>query len=268
MDRVYNWKNFVDNRYEDFSGEDSDLKLHELSGTESMDSELYSLCKSFIVSYDGLKIPTQIEVKLDELLLEFDLAEQKSSFLVIGCALQLSFSDSFEIEVGGLMKDFDSEFKDFKELLKVLKMYLFADNLKQLPDVTFKTLKEGNFYVKNFFVKWDIYFALCSGFGLNKENFETRSQELLNMTNKSIVDRYPEKVKVDFIQSIFNYLSEKSFNRADALRFIGVFFKFFQIEVNKAKEFLIYDSLELNISSIDIKNLYHYISRPPKLFHY
>lgn len=269
MDRVYNWKNFVDNRYEDFSGEDSDLKLHELSGTESMDFELYSLCKSFIVSYDGLKIPTQIEVKLDELLLKFNLFEQKASFLVIGCALQYNYSNNFEIEIDDLLKDFDSDFKDFKSLLKILEMYLFANNLKHLPEVSFKTFNEGSFNVKNFFVKWRMYGALCDGFGLTKENYEKRSHELLNMTNRAIVDKYPEKVKVDFIKGIYKYLIEGEFKRANALRFIGVFFKFFQVEINnKGTEFYIYDSLEDNVKSININNLYFYITRERKLFHY
>jgi len=266
MDRIYNWKNFSNNQYEVYL--EGDLKLFEMPNHELIDSNVYPLCKSFLNSYKGFEMPSQMELKLDELFEKFNLIEEKSTFLALGCSLQQNFSDNYQIEKDDLLTDFDLEFKDFKNLLDVLEKYLFAENLKNLPEVTFRTIREGNIQIKNFFVKWDIYEALCNGFDLTKENFQVRSQELLDMTNNIIVDRYPEKVKVDFIQGIFRYLSQKEFTRANALRFIGVFFKFFQIEINnKEEEFLIFDSLEDNIKSINIKNLYHYITRPPKLFH-
>ncbi len=270
MGRLYQWKNFSNDKFVDIVLEETDLNVHAVSNEININATILPLCNSFLKKYNSFQIPVDIESKLDELFLKFDLNEFKPQILIIGCALQYSYSNNFGITQTELQKDFDSNFKDFKEFLKILKGYLFSENLKRLPDVSFKTLTNGTTNIKNFFVKWDIYDALCCSFDLTKENFEERSQVLLKMTNKVIFDKYPEKVKVDFIQNIFKYLVDNEIlKRVDALRFIGVFFKLFQVKINNNEsELEIYDTLEDNINSIDSKNLNHYITRPPKLFHY
>lgn len=270
MGRVYHWRNFTDNKYIDLVDEETEINIHTISDEINFDANFLPLCNYFLKKYNSFQIPKDIESKLDELFLKYNIINLKPNMLLIGCALQYSYSINFGITKDELLEDFDSTSKDFKELLKTLKEYLFSENLKRLPDVSFKTLTNGTINIKNFFVKWDIYDALCDSFDLTKENFEERSQDLLKMTNKVILDKYPEKVKVDFIQNIFKYLVEnKILKRADTLIFIGVFFKLFQVKVNNNEsELEIYDTLEDNINSIDPKNLNHYITRPPKLFHY
>ncbi|UGU14258.1 hypothetical protein LS482_11090 [Sinomicrobium kalidii] len=271
MDRLYHWRNFVNNKYVALEGNDSSINLHTIPHEVNSGTIIYPLCKTFLKTYKTFQIPTHIEEKLDELLERFNTPHLKSPLLIFGCALQESYSDNFDIPKDDLLKDFDVESKDFKTLLGILRNYLFAENRKHLPDVSFKTFTEGTTTIKNFFVKHDIYDALCHSFNLKKENFEERSQELLAMTNQIMVDKYPEKVKVDFIQALFNYIgTETELTKSDILKLIGVFFTLFQVKVSNSKdtEFYIHNYLEDNIKSVDLKNLNHYITRPPILFHY
>ncbi|WP_458628263.1 hypothetical protein [Winogradskyella sp. PC D3.3] len=270
MGREYRWKNFTENKYVDLVEELTQINVYNISSDIKFDETFHSLCLLFSKEYSTFKIPLVVEKKLGELFLRFNIEKFKPQMRIIGCALQDSYSNNFGIVKDDLLNDFDTNFKDFKELLEVLKEYLYSENLKRMPDVSFKTMTNGTTNIKNFFVKLDIYEALCSGFDLTKENYEARSQELLNKTNKIILHKYAEKVKVDFIQGIHKYLvSNNLLDTSNSLKFIGVFFKYFQVKINNSKvEFELYDTLEDNIKSLDLKNLNHYLTRPRKLFHY
>jgi len=266
--RIYNWRSFTSNKYEEVLG--ISASLHEVVNDFPDNSISYLLSKNFIAEYKYFQIPSTIEVLLDELFLFYNLTEQKSQLIKVGISMQMNYSDNYSLVKDDLLEDFDIEYKDFRKLLEVLKDYLFSENLKRLPEISFKPITKKTTSIKNFFVKWDIYQVLCNGFDLTKDNFEKRSQELLNKTNRVIVNNYSEKVKVDFIQGIYNHLKNSTeLSRADILRFIGVFFRLFQVKINnKDSYFEIYNSLRANIESVDLKNLNHYLTRPPKLYHY
>lgn len=168
-----------------------------------------------------------------------------------------------------MLNDFNNQYLEFRELLEKLQTYLFNDNKNNLPDISFKPFTEPTITLKNFFVKLDIYDALCKGFGLTKENFEQRSNELLE-PNKLKIDKFAEKVKFDFFHILYEYLiQEKELKRADALKFIGNYFLFFQIRIKKdSTEIELYQDINDNLEDSDIKNLNHYLTRPPKFHHF
>ncbi|PHQ30886.1 hypothetical protein [Leeuwenhoekiella nanhaiensis] len=269
MEKIYFWKYLINDKYE-ISTAETRVEIHSVINSEDFKKlGIFHLTKFFINSYDIFQIPEDIDSKIEELLQNFSIGELKRELLIYGCSLQSQFAENYNILKDDLLEDFDLEYKEFKKLLAVLRSYLFADNLKNLPTITFKTFSEGNVNIKNFFVIKDIYEAICEGFDLKKENFEERSRNLLEMTNRIKVEKYSEKVKVDFIRCLYDFLTSLGFENVNALKFIGVFFKLFQIQLNNNEDELeIYDNLEDNLKSIDLKNLTHYIKRPPNFSYY
>lgn len=253
MDRIYHWKNFVENSFAEVEESINTISKYSIPTNFDQEFTIYPLCSFFIKSYDSFHIPNTIEEKLNELLEKFDTTELNPELLILGCALQHSYSENYEIvnEDDELLKEFDESKKEFKKLLKVLNNYLNSNDYKDLPNITFRPLIGEAKQIKNSFVKWDIYDAICNGFDLNKRNFEARSKELLAMNNQVQVKKYCEKVKVDFINGLYNYIDIKAeLKRADKLRFVGVFLKLFQVKINNSSddEFELYESLEDNES--------------------
>lgn len=267
---LYHWKYFTNNKFEVSSDLDSTINNYNISYDVILDTPFYEFCKSFTIGYTSFEIPSGIESKLDELLVKYNQEDLKPLLLITGIALQKAYSDNFEFDKkDDLLNDFNNQYLEFRELLEKLQTYLFNDNKNNLPDISFKPFTEPTITLKNFFVKLDIYDALCKGFGLTKENFEQRSNELLE-PNKLKIDKFAEKVKFDFFHILYEYLiQEKELKRADALKFIGNYFLFFQIRIKKdSTEIELYQDINDNLEDSDIKNLNHYLTRPPKFHHF
>lgn len=270
--KVYNWRKFTNNKFMSLVGSEENVNEYNLAEQIVPESPFYEFSKVFITEYRSFRMPSNIESKLDELLAIHNLSDLKRVFLITGVSLQKQYLDDFDVNKDDLLNDFDVQYKELQELLVVLKNYLFADkyDLNSSPNITFKPLTSKTVTIKNFFVKIDIYETLCLGYSLTKENFEERSKEIMEATNRLKVDRYSEKVKFDFFHILYKYLTEeRSLQRADALRFIGNYFLFFQIRIKSTStEIELYEDIKDNLEDSDIKNLNHYLTRLPKLYHF
>lgn len=206
---------------------------------------------------------------LQKLLSEYKLSDSIDDFISLLVYCQHHFVSSIKKELKEISNDFIHQDKDLEDLMIVLKDYLFATDRHYINSISFKFM--GNrkaVTIDNFFIVDDIYRAVISDFGLTKENFEERSQELISQLtikneNAYSIKKSAEWFKTKVINKIYSYLIDNDFNQSQGLRFTGAFLTLCQIKSNNNDEELyIHDSLTDIINDVDIKNLLHYITRP------
>lgn len=264
---LHKWKKFIDGNYEPIEYGTSTIEIYELN-FQSLPEELKKIINSFCVTFSAMEVPLQNKKILKELIdmnsLDFSLEE----FLTIGCALQYLYHMNIEMDSEDrLVLDFDTEKKDYGLLLDILEQFLFAEDYKNLHSISFKFNQVKTTSVKNFFIVRDVYEAICLGYGLTKENFYERKIEILSQTNQFLISKFGEKIKLEFVQTLYNLLESNFSKKADVLRFIGVLFHIFQVPTNNNQPIELYENLSTTLSEIDLKNLRHYLNGRLKLFH-
>lgn len=261
--RKYIWRKFENVNYINI---DERIRCYEYDVTTRIElsTELNHLTSPFNKSFSLAVIPIEMDSLLEELLREFNLLIYKPQFLIIGFSLQKIYSDNFNIQKDNLSSDFENENEDYLKLLDILREYLFAQDKNHLHSISFKYNTGITQPIKNFFAVDTIYEAMCIGLDINKENFDERKIDLLSKCNNYKVEKYPEKIKTEFIQAIYNYIKPSFDTDNTSLRFIGCFLNIFQVPSNnKEHEINNNQSIAEMLSSLALTNLRHYINRPP-----
>lgn len=264
---LYKWKNFVDGNYRSIEYGTSTIEVYEIN-FQSLPEELKTFINSFSLSFNSLEIPLQNKRILVELLEmnSFDFSIEE--FITIGCAFQYLYHMNIEMDSEDqLVLDFDTEKKDYEVLLDTLEQFLFAVDYKSLHSISFKFNQDKTTSVKNFFIVRDVYEAICLGYGLTKENFHDKKVEILSKTNQFLISKFGEKIKMEFVQILYNLLRARFLKNSDALRFIGVLCHIFQVPTNNNQGIELYDDLSNTLKTIDLKNLRHYLNGRLKLLH-
>ncbi|WP_143736515.1 hypothetical protein [Moheibacter sediminis] len=254
--------------------------MYEVSSLEDIGSieSFKELTNFFRGTYSSLQIPTQTAKLLDEALEDIDLVSLREEFITLGCALQYAYCNNIGSENDEDLKTLALEKEDIKGLFRALRKYLFStSHSEELPSITIKIDTGDNINIKNPLVLKTIYGALCDKFLLTRENYVQQKEGILSKTLQIKPDKFSENVKVEFINAIYNFIySENNPNRPridkalkkSTLEFIAAFFALFEVPINNSAPFVNNPSIG-NISQIydnvDIKNLKHYIERPPSI---
>lgn len=266
---TYNWQEYFTGKYRTISS-DVEAIVVDITEPTEFGEELNSNNKWFFRQYTSVKIPKENYNLLLALLRREGFESLIGQFLGLGCLLQMEYSENSNVEMNSLLSDFNSEKESFVVLLGVLEDYLFSSTKHHLNSVSFKFKRAQTVTVDNFIVVNEIYKAICEGFGLTKDNFQSKKSELLSKTNQFKVEKYDEKVKTEFIQEFYKYLQQKrtGHKKADSLKFTGAFLHIFQIPTNSTlTDIELYDDITEFLKSFDLRNLEHYLSRPPKTSH-
>jgi hypothetical protein len=198
------------------------------------------------------------------LLAEYNLGD-KEQLLTLGCSLQELYSNNYNAHYDDLSKDFDAYHEEYVYLLEALEKYLFAPNKAPLDSIAFKMKSQHpSVFIKNFFVLDDVYKAVCIGLDITVDNFETRKKELIGVPNKVKFFRYDSQIKKDFIKRFYEFVEPIVGSESTSLKVVGTFLHVFEIPSNN-KEFdgyiELYEDLNEQLKSIDIKNLRHALTR-------
>jgi hypothetical protein len=234
-----------------------------------------ALILNFYKSYNKIIIPKEIESLLKLLLARYGLSEFIEEFIILSCAIQKSFIVSKgireDMKHDVLLQDFENSKKDYTEFLKIIKTYLFSKTKNNIHSISFKFNSSPTVPITNFFVLDEVYEAICKGFGITKENFEERKEELLNLTNNVSLSRSSEKVKTSIVTNLYEFILIGGYSHSDSLRFVGCFLHISQIPSNSSKrkrervrDIDLDNNIDSFLKSIEIKNLTHYIKRQKK----
>jgi hypothetical protein len=260
----YIWKKFEDDSYKTISVDSVETLEHSTTELSMFEGKLNSSSKTFQKLHQVIAIPKVNDLVLNNLLAEYNLGN-KEQLLTLGCSLQELYSSHYNAHYDDLSKDFDAYNEEYVNLLEAIEKYLFAPKKAPLDSIAFKMKHpHPSVSIKNFFVLDDVYEAICIGFDITGDNFETRKKELIGVPNKIKFFRYDSQIKKDFIKSFYEFVEPIVGSKSIALKVIGTFLHIFEIPSNN-KEFdgniELYIDINEQLKSIDIKNLRHALTR-------
>ncbi|WP_294333528.1 hypothetical protein [uncultured Chryseobacterium sp.] len=238
--------------------------------SNSVANEIVPLEKCTIIPIDignfkfkQFSIPSNILKLLGELVKLYNLEIFSSDFITLLAFTQNTyFNENKHLSIINSMdEDYLNLSKNLSSLFDILEEYLFSNNYNYLKSIYFKNKNGNNLTVDNFFVVQDIYSSIIHYYGFNKDNFSSKRMQILEDESTVQFKNTSESYKKQFIKRLYSFLIDQDLKKSDSLRFIGVFLHFTQIQSNNKYPIEIYDTLKENIESIDLKNLYNYISR-------
>jgi len=241
MEKTYRWQIVEDKKYKQ---ED----LHSLVSFHFTECNVDFL-KTFIApedyagfknQYTGFTISNPSKSRIDSLITEFNLKVNNADFYLLSAFIQYRFINALktaDVDLKPpLMEDFQNERKDFNILLKVLEDYLNGHGNHKLHSILLKGEKPSK--ISNNFVIRDMLRILSEHYGLTKENFETRSKELLNQKNPTKLKHISDAFKYKISHSLLDYISSVTNTpkkTAKSLHFALSFLHNSQIPLNKEK---------------------------------
>lgn len=238
--------------------------------SNSVANEIVPLEKCTIIPIDignfkfkQFSIPSNILKLLGELVKLYNLEIFSSDFITLLAFTQNTYFNENEhlSIINSMDEDYLNLSKNLSSLFDILEEYLFSNNYNYLKSIYFKNKNGNNLTVDNFFVVQDIYSSIIHYYGFNKDNFSSKRMQILEDESTVQFKNTSESYKKQFIKRLYSFLIDQNLKKSDSLRFIGVFLHFAQIQSNNKYPIEIYDNLKENIESIDLKNLYNYISR-------
>lgn len=227
---------------------------------------------SFSTNYDIVQVPSITYSMLKKLCEKYGLEEKQDSFLSLLCAIQelyIHMKNYSNRSNDKMIKEFEREYKSRLILIDIIENHLFPkDEVPKLHSISFKYDKGKSKVIKNTFTILDICKSICEGLEVNEVNFKGWKQKFIANTNRMNYEKAPEYLKTNVIQSLYKYLSNFEKSQNERKRFIGAFLSLAGIPINKSEDYEEFDRIEDIIANLDLKNLQHYITRPPKsLYH-
>ncbi|MDM1448157.1 hypothetical protein HX057_15550 [Myroides odoratimimus] len=244
---------------------DSEIYTFKLNNLDNFSVELKELVSTFCKDYSSVNIPTQNLSLLSKLMEYYKLPYTKDDLILIGCALQYQYYMQLRIQEEEkddvLTREFFEDKKQYENLLNILGLYLMKDSNKDLHSILFKYNRTDTTKIDNFFVLTDIYDAICKGYGLTRENFEVRKSEILSQTSQTSFSKRFTTLNKNWIKLLNTELTKLITDSSSSLRCLGVFLHIFHVPTNNKQPIELYDEFSDIVSSIDIKNLRHSLTR-------
>jgi hypothetical protein len=234
------------------------------------DNSLEQLISDFLTDYTSIEVPKLYNRLLDELILKYNLTEQKSEFIAIvgflKYAINLHNIDDTRKELEkGLFFDYQNEKCEWIKLLDFIKDYLHQSTRPDIDRITFKT--DGkNLILKNFFVVKDFIDGVCSGYNITIDNYDVRRNEILNDLNSIKLDKVSDFVIRKGAELLVDFFMSKDLRMNESLRFTGFLFRLSGVRTYKNEEVVVYKTLKDNLSDVNIKNLRLQIKRIPPFY--
>lgn len=260
-DKTYKLKKYVDkSSYVDFSCVLINKEINDLKHIEfNLFEESNQFKSESKVQYDFLTLPKKSYEDLLSLLDYFELKSFETeflSFISITQSTYLLYDNDPETK---LYHDFLNLKKDLKKLIEVLELYLFRDKDEHYS-ISFKQNTGSATTFKNAFLLNHIYESIVQYFEINKDNFQTRKEEILSEHAATFNYKKGGKfVIIKSVKALYDFLKTQKENTSDneLLRFCGVFLHICQIPSNSNSEDLSIGEIEDSIKLIDHQNLRH-----------
>lgn len=242
-----------------------EIYIFKINNLDNYSVELKEFVSPFCKDYSSVNIPTQNLNLLSKLIEYYKLPYTKDNLILIGCALQYQYYMQLRIQEeekdDSLTRDFFEDKKQYESLLDILGLYLMEDINKDLHSILFKYNRTDTTKIDNFFVLIDLYDAICKGYGLTRENFEVRKSEILSQTNQTSFSKRFTTLNKNWIKLLNTELTNSITDSSNSLRCLGVFLHIFHVPTNNKQPIELYDEFSDIVSSIDIKNLRHSLTR-------
>lgn len=252
-------------------------------GTDGFSNEIEHLVSIEIIplnfkeTWTFLKVSEIVGVSISEgtlnllkcLLSKYNLMHFEKEFISIGINLQnafISFHDTYNDDI---LDDFKIEDSNYKYLLNVIEEYLFnTDNYLQSISFNFNKKNSAVAPIKNKIVIDAIMAGITDNLGINVNNFESRKTQFLRDIKSIKKGKGGEFIRTTLVQEMFKFLKKNKPSESDytILKFIGCFLHICQIPFSSTIQEIQIESLEAELSSIDVSLMRLYIDRPKSFF--
>ena len=215
------------------------------------------------ISYNHISIPLKIHSLLNELCDYFQLSRLKKEFLTFLAYSQINYFEAkhhLQIE-RSIDEDFLNLPLDLDKLFSLIKDFMDSSNNNKIKSIYFKFKNEESILIENFFVIQDIYTAIRDYYKFSTENFDGRVAEILESNETAGLLNTSKFLRKSLIKFLYNFLINQDIPQSASLRFIGTFLHLAQIPTTTEDNVEIYDTLKLNLDSIEINNLRNHALR-------